>query len=83
MTNEVSGRRILLALGAVIVVVCAGVGVFVGANAGQRTGAIELFGPVMIPATPTAFALYGGLVAAAALCLLFGAVTVATRLDAE
>lgn len=81
MTNETRGRRILIALGVVIVGICAGVGFLVGAHASERTAAIELVGPASLPATPIAFALYGGAVAAAVLGGLFGAVSLASRFD--
>ncbi|WP_228546295.1 DUF7520 family protein [Halegenticoccus tardaugens] len=81
MSDGLRGRRIMLALGAVTVILSGVVGLFVGANSGERMAEIEVLGGVALPATPTAVALYAGLLALFTLGALFVAVEYASTLE--
>ena len=74
------GRRILLSVGAVVILLSGGIGWFVGSN-GQLSDAAVLGTGVTIPVTPGAIALYGIAVSTAILGGLFGLVELASRLE--
>lgn len=82
MTEHATGRRILLGVGAVVVVLAALIGLFAGANGATEVPEITAFGLVTLPTTPLTLALYGALLATLVLCGLFGLVVVASRFDA-
>ena len=74
------GRRILLSVGGLVVVLSGGIGWFVGSN-GQLSDAAVLGTGFAIPVTPGAIALYGVAVSTAILGGLFGLVELASRLE--
>jgi hypothetical protein len=76
------GRRILLGVGALVVVISGGLGWFVGSN-GQLSDAAVLGTGFTVPVTPGALALYGVVVSAAILGGLFGLVELASRLEGD
>lgn len=76
------GRRILLSVGAVVIVLSGGIGWFVGSN-GQLSDAAVLGTGFAIPVTPGAIALYGVVVSTAILGGLFGLVELASRLEGD
>lgn len=78
-----AGRRLLLAVGGVAVLLAAGVGLFVGAQSADRGVSVTVFGLVALPDSPAVVAVYAGLLAAVTLAVLFGAVTVASRIDGD
>lgn len=83
MTDLSRGRRVLLGVGAAVIVLVGVVGFFVGSNAGPARESIRLFGLVAVPTTPGAMAAVAAGVATVLLVLLFGAATLATRYDDE
>jgi hypothetical protein len=76
------GRRILLSVGAVVIVLSGGIGWFVGSN-GQLSDAAVLGTGFAIPVTPGAIALYGVVVSTGILGGLFGLVELASRLEGD
>lgn len=76
-----AGRRILLAVGAVLVATSGVVGFLVGTNNEGRVEAVEVFGTVVLPATGGAVAAYAVVLSAVALAVLFGLVELASRYD--
>ena len=56
-------------------------GFFVGANGGEALSELSLFGVLTVPVSPLAMTLYGMLVVAVAVSLLYGAVSLASRFD--
>jgi len=74
------GRRILLSVGAVVIVLSGGIGWLVGSN-GRLADAAVLGTAVTIPVTPGAIALYGVVVSTAIVGGLFGLVELASRLE--
>lgn len=74
------GRRILLAVGAVVVVLSGGIGWLVGSNGALETAAVLGTG-FTIPVTPGTVALYGLVVSTTLLGGLFGLVELASRLE--
>jgi len=77
------GRRILLGLGIGMVALGGVLGFVVGANGGGGLDAIEPFGLVTVPISPGAMTLYGMVVIALAIGVLYGLVSVASRFDHE
>ncbi len=75
------GRRILLALGGVGVVIGGLLGFVVGANSADETGEITVGGLLAVPITPGAMTLYGMVVVAVVLGALFGLISLASRFD--
>jgi len=75
------GRRILLALGGVGVLIGGLLGFVVGANSSGETGEITVGGLFAVPITPGAMTLYGMVVVAVALVGLFGLISLASRFD--
>lgn len=75
------GRRILLALGGVGVLIGGLLGFVVGANSTNETGEITVGGLFAVPITPGAMTLYGMGVVAIALAGLFGLISLASRFD--
>jgi len=76
------GRRILLALGGSMVLLGGVLGLIVGANGGDTVGQLSV-GPLTVPVTPLAMALYGMAVVALAIGGLYGLIAVASRYDSE
>ena len=76
------GRRILLSVGAVVILLSGGIGWLVGSN-GQLSDAAVLGTGFAIPVTPGAIALYGIVVSTAILGGLFGLVELASRLEGD
>ncbi len=75
------GRRILLALGGVGVLIGGLLGFVVGANSAGETGEITVGGLFAVPITPGAMTLYGMAVVSLALLALFGLISLASRFD--
>ncbi|MFB6090475.1 MAG: hypothetical protein ABEJ97_05390 [Halobellus sp.] len=76
------GRRILLVVGASIVVISGGVGWLVGSNGAAVASEIAILGSgVTIPVTAPAIALYGVVISSAILGALFGLVEAASRAE--
>jgi hypothetical protein len=75
------GRRILLVVGASVVAISGILGLFVGENGKQVAASIDFYGLVSIPTTPLAVSLYGMVLSAVALGVLFGLVEFASRWD--
>ncbi len=87
MTDEQSqpavsglGRRILLALGGIGVLIGGLLGFVVGANSAEA-GDITVGGVLAVPITPAAMTLYGMVVVALAVAALFGLISLASRFD--
>ena len=76
------GRRILLSVGATVILLSGGIGWLVGSN-GQLSDAAVLGTGFAIPVTPGAIALYGIVVSTAILGGLFGLVELASRLEGD
>lgn len=74
------GRRILLAVGAIVVLLSGGIGWLVGSNGALETAAVLGTG-FTIPVTPGTVALYGIVVSTTILGGLFGLVEFASRLE--
>lgn len=83
MSEGITGRRVFVGLGLVVVLLSGLVGLFVGANSAGRLDQITVLGSVALPATPVAMGLYGAGLAAVVVVGLFGAVTLATRFDRD
>ncbi|KAB1188383.1 MULTISPECIES: hypothetical protein [Haloferax] len=81
MNDTLGGRNILLLVGATVVVISGILGVFIGENGGQVTAEVSLFGVLSLPTSPLAFSLYGMVVSALVLAVLFGLVEFASRLE--
>ncbi|KTG30867.1 DUF7520 family protein [Haloferax profundi] len=81
MNDTLGGRNILLLVGASVVVISGILGVFIGENGGQVTEAVTLFGVLSLPTSPLAFSLYGMVVSALVLAVLFGLVEYVSRLE--
>lgn len=79
VTDETSGRPILIGLAAVVVLVAAGMGALIGGDAGVDT--IAVFGVFVLPATPGALAALGAAVTGGILLVLFALVAGASHLD--
>ncbi|WP_049987421.1 DUF7520 family protein [Halobellus rufus] len=78
------GRRIMLWVGAIVVVLSAGIGWLVGSNGSIEISEAAILGTgVTIPVTPAAVALYGVAVSVLLLGVLFGLVELASRLEGE
>jgi cobalamin biosynthesis Mg chelatase CobN len=76
------GRRILLTLGGIVIILSAGIGWLVGSNAAQSVARTEIFQmSVAIPTTPLSLSLYGTIVSALLISVLFGLVSVASRIE--
>ncbi|WP_232819681.1 DUF7520 family protein [Haloprofundus halophilus] len=73
------GRRILLGVGGVVVLVAALIGLFVGENSAGAS--IDLLGVATLPVSPIPMALYGAVLATVALGALFGAVEFVSRVE--
>lgn len=76
------GRRILLAVGGIVVLLSGGIGWIVGSNGALEAAAVLGTG-FTIPVTPGTVALYGVVVSTAVLGGLFGLVELASRLEAD
>jgi hypothetical protein len=81
MSSEGTGRRILLAVGLLMIVVAGILGFVVGSNGGAGRATITVFGALALPATPGAMALYGIVLAAVVEGALFSAVEYASRVE--
>ncbi|WP_224269063.1 DUF7520 family protein [Haloprofundus salinisoli] len=79
MNESDRGRRILLGVGGVVVLVAGLIGLFVGENSAGAS--IDLFGVATLPVSPVPMALYGAILATVALGALFGAVEFVSRLE--
>lgn len=78
--TEVSGRRVLLTVGAIVVLVCGYIGYVIGTSHADRA-AIRVFGRVTLPMSPLAMSIYGSGLALLVIAILFGAVSLASRYD--
>jgi len=76
------GRRILLSVGALVIVISGGLGWFVGSN-GQLRDAAVLGTGITVPVTPVALAAYGIVVSTVILGGLFALVELASRIEAD
>ncbi len=74
------GRQILLGLGGLGVLIGGLLGFIVGANS-DGIGEITVGGVIAVPLTPAAMTVYGMVVVAAALAVLFGLISLASRFD--
>lgn len=81
MNDDRTGKRILVAVGGIVVLLAGLVGFFVGSNSAESSPTFEVFGSVVLPTTPVSVALYGMLLAGLLLGGLFAAVAVASRYD--
>jgi len=78
------GRRILLTLGGIVIILSAGIGWIVGSNAAQTVARIKILNtPVAIPITPLSLSLYGILVSSLFITVLFGLVLIASRIESH
>jgi hypothetical protein len=77
------GRKLLLALGGSMVLLGGILGLIVGANGGGTVAELTVAGPLTVPVTPLAMALYGMTVVGVALGSVYGLVTVASRFDSN
>jgi len=77
------GRRILLGLGGLMVLLGGCLGFIVGANGGETLTEISVGGVLTVPVSPGAMALYGMVVVAVAITVLYGAVSLASRYDSN
>ncbi|WP_336025345.1 hypothetical protein [Halobellus salinisoli] len=78
------GREIMLWVGAVVVVLSAGIGWLVGSNGSVEVSEAAILGTsVTVPVTPAALAFYGVVVSVLLLGGLFGLVEFASRLEGE
>jgi len=78
------GRRILLTLGGIVIILSAGIGWIVGSNAAQTVARIKILNtPVAIPITPPSLSLYGILVSSLFITVLFGLVLIASRIESH
>jgi len=75
------GRRILLGLGGGMILLGGLLGFIVGGNGGETLRELTLFGVLTVPVSPVAMTLYGMIVIAVAISLLYGAVSLASRYD--
>ena len=75
-----SGRRLLLALGGLVIPLGGMIGFIVGANGGGDVmSKFSLFGLLTVPLTPGAMTLYGMILITVAIGILYGAVEIASR----
>ena len=83
MTSDatVSGQPIFAVVAVLVVLVSGGMGAVVGASGQERAVAMDLLGLVSFQMTPVSMAVFGMVVTAAVLALLFGLVSVASRYD--
>ena len=78
------GRKIMLVVGATVVLLSGGIGWLVGSNGAVELSEAAVLGTgVAIPVTPAAVALYGIAVSTLLLGLLFGLVEFASRLEGD
>jgi ABC-type antimicrobial peptide transport system permease subunit len=77
------GRRILLGLGGSMVLLGGLLGFFVGSNGSETLTELTLFDVLTVPVSPLAMTLYGMVVVAVAIGLLYGAVSLASRYDSN
>lgn len=78
------GRRILLTLGGIVIILSAGIGWIVGSNAAQTVARIKILNtPVAIPITPLSLSLYGIIVSSLFISVLFGLVLIASRIESH
>ena len=78
------GRKIMLGIGATVVLLSGGIGWLVGSNGAVELSEAAVLGTeVTIPVTPAAVALYGIVVSTLLLGLLFGLVELASRLEGD
>ena len=77
------GRKLLLALGGSMVLLGGVLGLIVGANGGDTVAELSVAGPLTVPVTPLAMAIYGMIVVAGALGGVYGLVAVASRFDSN
>jgi ABC-type antimicrobial peptide transport system permease subunit len=90
MSNDTSqpgvaglGRRILLGLGGLMVLLGGLLGFIVGANGGEELSELTVFGMLTVPISPGAMTLYGMIVIAVAITVLYSAVSLASRFDSN
>lgn len=77
-----SGRRLLLALGGLVIPLGGMIGFIVGANGGGDVmSKFSLFGLLTVPLTPGAMTLYGMILITVAIGILYGAVEIASRYE--
>ncbi|WP_224449774.1 DUF7520 family protein [Haloprofundus salilacus] len=79
MNESDRGRRILLGVGGIVVLVAGLIGLFVGENSAGAS--IDLLGVATLPVSPVTMALYGAVLATVALSALFAAVEFVSRLE--
>ncbi len=79
--DSTDGRRVFLVVAATVVLIAGGIGFFVGANGASVAPTISVLGWFALPTTPATMTVYGMLLAAVSLGVLFGLVTLASRFD--
>jgi ABC-type hemin transport system ATPase subunit len=78
-----TGRRLLGWVGLAIVTTIGLVGYIVGANNAGRAATVEVLWGLTLPVSGLTVALYGVVLSATALIVLFGLVELASRFDSE
>ncbi|MFB6154723.1 MAG: hypothetical protein ABEJ22_02435 [Haloferacaceae archaeon] len=81
MNRDTLGRRILLAVGATVVLVSGVVGAIIGENAAQAGATVRLFGRFTLPAGGVALGTFAAVLALVILGGLFSLVELASRLE--
>lgn len=79
--GAVRGRWILLAVGVVVIALGGLLGFVAGANTDDPDAVITVLGVFSVPLTPLPMALYGTIVVAVAIGVLYGLISVASRYD--
>jgi hypothetical protein len=79
--DSTDGRRVFLVVAVTVVALAGILGFFVGANGADVAPSIPLVGGLVLPTTPATMTVYGMLLAAVSLGVLFGLVTLASRFD--
>lgn len=79
--STVSSRPIFAAVAVIVVLIAGGIGAIVGASGQERAVAMDLLGVLSFQMTPVSMAVFGMVVTAAVLALLFGLVSIASQYD--
>ncbi len=79
----ISSRPVFLVTATVVVLVAGGIGFVVGTTGQNRGTTMNLFGLSLFEMTPVTMALFGMLLTACVLALLFGLVSYASQYDTD